>query len=310
MTVKEKRKTVADDVLGQLARKWNDLFARVRGGVLTPKTTLDVLQQIIEGEFEKGVIPRWIKSISYKEEHAHNMFFGRIFDVTEFEKTLKRYGRKLVEYWQSLGLEPHFLPEVAMSQEAKFSGWKKRPEEWYYEQVAERKISRSQPKQFKPVKEVKLGGISVLIDTRARPLCQDGRQMFKDDNLLGPIIKKLRQEGRKLNKYKKGPQSSRFGISGIELIYVKFPLAKSLNIGFRQIRLETVIEENVIPQIYPHMPRSEDGKKNTWVWCEEWYDENRQLCIGSPDVEKDDSIGIESRAIGFDRIAFRPLIVL
>jgi hypothetical protein len=43
--------TVADEQLGRLARKQNDLFRRVREGTLDPESVLRALQRIIEGNF-------------------------------------------------------------------------------------------------------------------------------------------------------------------------------------------------------------------------------------------------------------------
>ncbi len=44
-------KSVADKVLGQIARKQNDLFRRVREGTLEPDLVLSGLQNLIEGRF-------------------------------------------------------------------------------------------------------------------------------------------------------------------------------------------------------------------------------------------------------------------
>jgi len=46
------KRVVADDVLGQLARKQNDLFRRVREGTLDPKVVLARVQEIIQNEGE------------------------------------------------------------------------------------------------------------------------------------------------------------------------------------------------------------------------------------------------------------------
>lgn len=308
MTVEKKRKTVADDVLGQLARKQNDLFGRVRGGVLTPKTTFEVLQDLIEGEFERDVIPKWVRDISRKEVSAHYGFFDRSFSLTKFEKALKRYGRKLVERWQRLGLEPHFLPKTCI-----IPGWRKEPNDKYCQGIVEGNILRLQPggHELIPVKEVRLEGIVVLIDTRAKPLYENGKQMFEKDNLLGPIIRKLRQHG-KIAAFLKGPSSSRFNISANEWQDVIRPiLAKCLNVRSQRVRLETVIEAKIIPQLYPNMFRQKDGETNTSVWYEEYATNAKHRLFGG-DSEHGGLSDVQHcmSSDHWDRRAFRPLIVL
>lgn len=255
----------------------------------------------------------WLEAILAKERQCHRKFFGQEFDLTNLRVILEEYGPRAISYWRTLGLEPHFLPPVAMVQDANFPGWKKKPENWYYEQVADRGIFRWKldgqlvvdPEAFK------LEGITVLVDTRLKPHYRKGKQIFRNDNLLGPILEKLRQEGR-IDRYEHGPQSSRFGVSAAEWEgQIKFALAEDLGCEISQVRLERTIEANVIPQLYPHMPRQKDGKANTWVWYEEYFKNTFYRLRGGCSEARGLSFVYYHWAEGhWTDGAFRPLIVL
>lgn len=79
-----KNKAVADDVLGQIARRQNDLFRRVRDGSLDPEIVLASLQKITEGQSDRLNIERveWsVSSMTYKIHVAEGKDF-----VTFLEK--------------------------------------------------------------------------------------------------------------------------------------------------------------------------------------------------------------------------------
>ena len=69
----------------------------------------------------------WLQEILDAEREDHRKFFGREFDLAEFEKTLRKYGRKRIKMWQRLGMEPHFLPKVSMMFGIHYPGWKVEP---------------------------------------------------------------------------------------------------------------------------------------------------------------------------------------
>lgn len=218
-------------------------------------------------------VESWLQEILEREQQHHLDFFGREFDLSKFERTLKKYGYQKIREWQELGLEPHFLPRTSMMSGDDYPGWKVKPEKWFYDQVVEGKILRNIKGELKKVTTVKLEGITVLIDTRLKPTYRDGKQMYENDNLLGSIIEELRGSG-KIDSYKYGSQSSRFGVSADEWEnQIKSVLAKKLALRTTQIRLERTIEANVVPQIYSYMFRKNDGKTNTWVWHEEFFED-------------------------------------
>lgn len=257
--------------------------------------------------------PNWLRLILEKECQYHKNFFGQEFDLSDFKSILKKYGLEAIERWQSLGLEPHYLPQVSMTQDVKFDGWKVKPESRYYREVAEGKILRKQSDGSFVVDEepYKLEGISVLIDVRLKPKFNDGKQMFEDDNLLGPIIERLRKDG-KIAKYEYGSQSSRFGVSANEWEkYIKPALAESLGVEVWQVRLERAIEANVIPQCYPDMPRYKDDYTNTWVWYEEYFEDDYSRLQGGYSLWGGLALVRYGRAGDhWGLMAVRPLVVL
>lgn len=275
-------KTVADEQLkerlGEIATRQWELFRRVKEGTLDPGWVQDGLQDLIMGG-------EWTEEILTREKKCHQAFFGQEFDLAGFKKTLQHYGRDEIKRWHKLGLEPHFFPKVDMRTRAEFPGWKIKPRKWYYN-VANYGfvVLRRRPNgELAPDKEPFGIGGSVLIDTRLKPSYRESDccyQMYKDDNLLGPIIQQLREEEKIRSS---DPPSSRFGIPSSDWDReVKPALARLLRFHVSQVRLERVFEANIIPQLYPYMPRRDDGKTQTDVLYEEFFwGENNRLYGGS-----------------------------
>lgn len=232
--------------------------------------------QLLEGEKEI-----WLEKILAQERACHISFFGQEFDLIDFANTLKKYGESKIKFWQKLGMEPHFLPKTSMMAGDDYVGWKIKLEEWFFEKQIEGKLLlRDINGDLKKVTTVELEGAVVLIDTRLKPAHRNGEQMYKDDNLLGSVIEKLRKAG-KILKYEYGPQSSRFGVSANEWeSHIKTRLAEKLGLAESQLRLERAIEANIIPQLYPYMSRKDDGNINTWVWYEEYFEDDGSRLYG------------------------------
>lgn len=220
----------------------------------------------------------WIEKIVGFERQAHLDFFGREFDLKSFQETLKRHGENKVKEWREFLLEPHFLPKIEMSRKAKFPGWKVKPTAHHYEVVYQGKVLRMINGELQPDKKAHwLSGETVLVDTRLKPQYKDGKQIWSNDTLLGPILENLRKSN-KISNYNYGPQSSRFGVSADEWeAQVKPALNQTTNLSWR---LERVVEGHIISQLYTHMPRKEDGATNTWVWYEEYFEDRSHRLYG------------------------------
>ncbi|HLB95342.1 MAG TPA: hypothetical protein VJK26_00355 [Patescibacteria group bacterium] len=215
----------------------------------------------------------WLDRLIQAENDAHRAFFGQTFDLAQFAATLEHFGEDRIGQWAKLGLEPHFFPVCLFQPDARIRGWKVKPEAWFWQQVANGAIKRRNASgELETVQEVRFDGATLLVDTRCKPLFDDGRQMFQnDEECLGIIMKTLRVEGR-VAHYDYGPQESRFGASSREWDEQIRPALEACpefeGVAFR---LERVIEANAVPQIYKRMPRKKDGQTNTWVWYEEFF---------------------------------------
>ena len=273
-------------LVGRMPSKELDILAVFFKKARKNPIWIERLEKMLKGRnpFEQikeavKVAKNWLQSIVDRERECHQNFFGGKFALAEFTKTLKKYGAEKVDPWKKLGLEPHFLPAISLSQDSNLPGWKIKPEPWFWSKIKEGEIMR-----FEIMRLIKdklaadqtagdLEGVTVLVDTRLKPEYGDE---YKDD-WLGQIIFGLRKAG-KIEDF--NSRSSRFNISAEETELIKVEAAKILGLKPDQLRLEREIEANVIPQLYPYMPRKDDGKTNTWEWREEFFKDRGDRLIG------------------------------
>lgn len=224
----------------------------------------------------------WLDALVAAEQTALRAFLGVEVNLHDFQKTLAHYGQERLQAWKELGLEPHFLPSVTLTRSSDLPGWKVKPNDWYWEELEAGNLLRpggsfyeyrDATGELKSVRQAKFAGTTLLVDTRLKPRYKDGKQMWPSDKpYLGGILAKLRKEG-KIQSYQYGPPSSRFGVSANEWEEHVLPaLAELLGLQPHQLRLETALEANIIPQLYGHMARSKDGTTNTWTWYEERFE--------------------------------------
>lgn len=231
------------------------------------------MKRIAEAFRSNSDLGDWIKPLLETEQAVLKAFFGCEFDLSLMRETLEHYGQAQVVKWQKMGLEVHFLPRHDnFAPDFELPGWEVKPEAWYWDQAAKRNLLRRNNKGDLKVSGTALEGVVALIDTRKKPSYSDGKQMFaKDRDYMGRVIERLRKDG-KIEKYGYSPQTSRFGVSPNEWEnHLKATLAEHLGLDANQLRLETAIEANIIPQLYLHMPRKDDGDTNTWCWYEEYF---------------------------------------
>ena len=113
---------------------------------------------------------RWREDYVIKEQKSLKNFFGKEFDLSLFREALQKHGIEQVKLWKKHGFEIHFLPDMSMSEADDYPGWKVRPEDWYYNQIAAGKIFiQNSAGKLKTVKEARSPGRVVLIDTRLKP---------------------------------------------------------------------------------------------------------------------------------------------
>ncbi len=305
-----KKEKVVVDESRITADQMKDFWRMVAEGTINRKVMQWISENITEIREKAGI--KWWNEILEKERQCHGDFFGREYDLSTFEAVLKKHGATRIKNWQNRGFESHYLPLVIMPKDTDIPCWKIRPEKWYYSQVAKDKILRVRPNsQFETIGEVKLEGIVVLVDTRLKPKYNNGKQMFFQDTVCGTIIANLREQG-KIAKYEYGDQTSRFGVSAEEWQeHIRPALAKEFGVETDQVRLETVIEANVIPQLYSYMPRHKDGETNTWVWYEEYFGGvSSRLSGGSSGYGGLSNVNYSSVGNRWSDRAVRPLVVL
>lgn len=192
--------------------------------------------------------------------------------------------------------EAYHLSGVTLQQDSNIKGWDKKPENWYWEQIRNGKISQN---------AAKLPDSWILIDGTVRPDYEDGKQLHENDP-LGTFLAKLRKD-KKIEKIKGISGTSRFAISPDELTQVVLPeIAKILGVESAQVRLPKEIEFNVIG----NFKHPEWGEANTWEWFADVFEGGGRLFGGSSvNGGLTDVNGVWS-GFHYDAIAFRPLVVV
>jgi len=198
-----------------------------------------------------------------REQEKLREFFGYDIDVPPVpdEITPEKY-----EQWKELGFELHYLPEEDLTKDRDLPGWKKKPGELFFNQISDGKLSSD---------STKLAGSWVLIDSRAKPQYDDGKQIYENDDQIGDALGKLRQQGL-IENYKE--TGSRFNISWDELnkTEMKEALAEILNTDPQNLRLPRAVEWNYLGNaFYEHW-----GETSIWEWLEDEYDKGQERLYG------------------------------
>lgn len=283
----------------------NRLFSK---GALNIDSVLNGLQLLLEG-YEVAPV-KWYGTILERERQCHIDFFGREFDLHDFERTLKRHGQKKFLEWQKYGFEPHYLPEtVIWETNDQFPGLKYNLTREHHGGRFMRKIDGQ---LITDTEVLSLRGTSVLVDTLATSDHCYRARLNPKDSLIGPLLAELRDKA-KVEHFRNGFQTCRGGVSAREWHQtVRHAIADELQMAFWHVRLELFIEAMVIPQMYPHMPRQlDEGGSETLVWLEEYTlgsDEYRFVwneCVGN-----DSSLWSRDIDVHDPNITFRPLIEL
>ena len=174
----------------------------------------------------------------------------------------KNITKESLEKLKEIDYRPVFFPNINIDADFNVPGFTKIDTPFYD------KIKSGQyPEDFSL-----LEGGWYLVDFGEAMDFTDGSQEYPNDHkLLGPIISRLRKNG-KIGKYKNTAPGSRYAITGEEWINVVSPeIKKSLikNFGFPQnqieVRLERAIEYNFIGNIY-------DTKRGTFKGLELFSD--------------------------------------
>jgi len=210
--------------------------------------------------------------------------------------------------WQDLGFvefDPVFFNGARFPSEAKYSGWKRKPNEWFYHQVREAKVAGS---------PLVLRRGWALVDTSTRPNYRtDGSQTFNDDQ-FSTIMTDLRVD-KKVGIPIDNPDlklNSRFAISKDDVGEVIYPeIARTLlRVGEGRVTNLKAIEFIFLRNLrYQHFVEGHD----TW----EFFDDSYSVGPGSGSLTLRGGNGEEGLSSAVDycstfnrlsRNCFRPVI--
>ncbi|MEI8360928.1 MAG: hypothetical protein WCG01_02275 [bacterium] len=193
------------------------------------------------------------------EKQKLEAFFGMPIEVPKLPEEITV---KQAEKWKEQGFELHYLPEIEMSQDKDYPGWRERPKKWFYDCMLDGKISITSD-------ELKSGW--VLIDGRQKP----SQKMQYENDILAESLALLRQDGV-IDDFEK--KDSRFGIIAKELekIEVRETLASVLKVQADKMTLPRAIDFNVLGNIH----HQEWGTTTNYEWFSDIYDGGYRLYGG------------------------------
>ena len=207
----------------------------------------------------------WDLKIIEPEKRKLKEFFGKEIDVPPLPSEITP---ERLKKWQEQGFELHFFPDMEMKQDADFPLWKKKPSDWFYDEIKKGNIDQS---------AMRLPGSWILIDACPKPEYAQGNQMYANDP-LAKTLADLREQGLiQPYEYVENPQS-RFGISAEELEnpQIKLALAKVLGVKPDQLSCPRAIEFNFFGNAF----HPELGDTDTWEWFSDLYDKGRKRLDG------------------------------
>jgi len=231
-----------------------------------------------------------------KQEAAKlKAFFGESITVPPLPREITP---ERIKNWETMGFELHYLPPMDMTEDADFPGWEKKPEHWFYEEIANGTL---------PKDATLLPGAWVLVDGRQKPdYAKKGAQMY-DHDPLAPVLEDLNRRGlisqTAYDRTTKLDAKSRFGLSPADFTKpeVMNAFAKALDLKPGQASLTEAIVWNVLANI--HHP--EWGTTNTAEWQKETLRSGGRLISGYSDHGGASYVSWLVRPHG--NVGFRPL---
>lgn len=223
-----------------------------------------------------------------KEAAKLSAFFGEPISVPRAPQTL----------WKALDatkaariniFSPHFLPLVKIDKDGKYPGWKRKPQDWFWEQLVERELDEA---------SADLPGVWVLVD-------KSGYQRDPLEPMLGGLFE---------SRYRKSDfptledYDPRVDISADELdmkVYPEISNRLKLNSANVVVRSPRAIEFNFLGNL--HYP--EFGKSPNSIWLEDLHKSGSRLVSGN--AKRGGLSGIDWRRPDqrYDVVGFRPMIV-
>lgn len=209
-----------------------------------------------------------IRHILEIEKQTLGAFFGHDILVVEPPAELFQTQEALLEHGIT-GFEPHFLPQVSLTEKSEFPGWKVRPDPWFWKQIRDGRI---------PADAATLREGWYLVDGRTKPDYDNGQQRYSND-YMEPIMQGLRKTG-KIQKHSYVPDISRFGASPEEIENIILPEFTRIINTRGEMANKRYIELNVLGNMF----HPEWGRTNTLEWFADKLKGNKWLGGGRSDL--------------------------
>lgn len=242
----------------------SNAFAGVNQGI--QGLTFIGFEKLVDWFIDHGFLEEektsWKLKIYNQESRIIKKFFGKKIPLKHLptEITEERFLK-----WKKLGLGLHFMPEIEMTLDKQYPGWKIKPYGWFYDRIAvEDILDCDTTGQLRVVKKpANLGGKWILIDERPKP--EDKNGLLYENDFLSPVMKKLRKNGT-IEHNQSLNAGTRFFTSWTEFNEILKPeIAKILGVKTENVRLPRIIEYNYLGNfLHPDW-----GKTDTWEWLQE-----------------------------------------
>lgn len=245
-------------------------------------------------------------------------FFGKSFDMPPLPSAVTP---ERLRHWESLKYELRYLPRLTLKEADTYPGWKKKPGKRHtpdkqygieffdeLENIQSLTENASNP-NLSELAPNELPGVWTLVDTRAKPNYDNGKQPYEDDKSMQeflqyvttvkdasgePILNEEAKEGLRNNIHPDVFRKPEFWTELKKLLQLD-------GVDGATVRLPRVIEQNVTGQV-PNWHGT-----NTYEWAEEYYQSGGRLFSCRSDYG---GASYVSWGGGPDvSVGFRPLVV-
>lgn len=204
-----------------------------------------------------------ILSFLKEEEKSLSNFFGEKFNLS-----LPAISEDNFKKLSNFGFDLHFLPQIEITKEKNFPGWREKPKNNFFNLIKKEKL---------PTSAASLWGKWIFIENRKKP--RKNCWWITKDDLGVKILNKIfhfdfKKHCQKINRQpyendfllpilKANGFASRFSLTWREIEEIIKPeTAKLLGVSAEKIRLPRFIEWNFLANaFYPQW-----GKTSTWEW--------------------------------------------
>ncbi|HWQ99944.1 MAG TPA: AAA family ATPase [Candidatus Methylomirabilis sp.] len=238
------------------------------------------------GTLDSGALELWsekVRELREQESRKLSAFFEKTIDVPPLpaEITPDR-----LENWEKLGLELHYFPAEDMTNDRKLKAWTKKPNGWFYDQIANGQL---------PSSATQLPEGWFVVDGRKKPAYTNGDQIY-DNDPLAPVLAELNLRGLIASK-------TRFSLhpTDFDRPEVMQALAEAIDLDPDQCTPTEEIVWNVLANI--HHP--EWGMTDTYEWQKESMTSGERLLSGGSSFGGATDVDARDRAD--DDVGFRPL---